>query len=76
MTTVCKFNVGTELRMAFGTALRDAVNRDPARFDRNQILSETIDPVAGHVPGARNHPFPGNLGVDGRFLPAAELRRR
>jgi fructose-bisphosphate aldolase, class II len=31
--------------MAFGAALRDAVNRDPARFDRIAILSETIDPM-------------------------------
>jgi fructose-bisphosphate aldolase, class II len=45
-TTVCKFNIGTELRMAFGTALREAVLRDTTRFDRNQILSETIAPVA------------------------------
>ncbi len=44
-TSVCKFNIGTELRMAFGAALRDAVNRDAARFDRIAILSETIDPV-------------------------------
>ena len=27
---ICKFNIGTELRMAFGAALREAVNRDPA----------------------------------------------
>ena len=44
-TTVCKFNIGTELRMEFGDALRAAVARDPARFDRNQILSETIAPL-------------------------------
>jgi fructose-bisphosphate aldolase class II len=42
---ICKFNIGTELRMAFGKALRDAVNRDPARFDRVQILKETHDPL-------------------------------
>ncbi|MEP2781607.1 MAG: class II fructose-bisphosphate aldolase [Pseudoruegeria sp.] len=42
---VCKFNIGTELRMAFGAALRDAVNSDPARFDRVSILKETHDPV-------------------------------
>jgi fructose-bisphosphate aldolase class II len=26
---ICKFNIGTELRMAFGAALREAVNRRP-----------------------------------------------
>ena len=44
-TNVAKFNVGTELRMAFGAALRAAVEADPARFDRVQILSETHAPV-------------------------------
>jgi fructose-bisphosphate aldolase, class II len=44
-SAVCKFNIGTELRMAFGAALRDAVNKDPARFDRVQILKETHDPL-------------------------------
>ena len=31
--------------MAFGHALRDAVNADPDRFDRVSILKETHDPV-------------------------------
>ena len=31
--------------MAFGSALRQAVNRDPVRFDRIAILSETIPPL-------------------------------
>lgn len=44
-TAICKFNIGTELRMAFGSALREAVNRDPDRFDRVTILKETHDPV-------------------------------
>lgn len=43
---IAKFNIGTELRMAFGAALREAVNRDPARFDRIEILRETEAPVA------------------------------
>lgn len=42
---VCKFNIGTELRMAFGQALRDAVQSDPERFDRVQILKDTHDPL-------------------------------
>ena len=35
---------------------------------------EAIDPVAGHIPGALNRPFATNLGADGRFKPAAQLR--
>lgn len=44
-SNICKFNIGTELRMAFGAALRDAVNSDDSRFDRNQILKDTHDPL-------------------------------
>lgn len=44
-TNICKFNIGTELRQAFGNALRDAVNSEPGRFDRVQILKDTHDPV-------------------------------
>ncbi|MDA9865290.1 class II fructose-bisphosphate aldolase [bacterium] len=44
-TNICKYNIGTELRMAFGQALRDAVNADPDRFDRAVILKETEAPV-------------------------------
>jgi thiosulfate/3-mercaptopyruvate sulfurtransferase len=57
-----------ELRRRPGNLLIDA--RGAERFfGRN----ETIDPVAGHVPGARNHPFLANLAADGKFLPAGEL---
>lgn len=44
-TAICKFNIGTELRMVFGEALRDAVEGDPERFDRVAILKETLTPV-------------------------------
>ena len=42
---ICKYNIGTELRMAFGKALRAAVTSDPDRFDRVQILSDVEAPV-------------------------------
>lgn len=35
---------------------------------------EMIDPVAGHIPGSRNRSFEDNLGFDGCFLSADELR--
>ncbi len=44
-THICKYNIGTELRMVFGAALRNAVNADPSRFDRVSILKETHDPM-------------------------------
>jgi thiosulfate/3-mercaptopyruvate sulfurtransferase len=45
--------------------------RAPERY-RGEI--EPIDRVAGHVPGARNHPFATSLDGQGRFLPRAALR--
>jgi thiosulfate/3-mercaptopyruvate sulfurtransferase len=45
--------------------------RAPERYSG---LSETIDPVAGHIPGALNRPFGLNLDADGRFKPPARLR--
>ncbi len=50
-SNICKFNIGTELRMAFGSALREAVNSDPERFDRNQILKDTHDPLVAVTRG-------------------------
>ena len=37
---------------------------------------EPIDPVAGHVPGADNRPWPGNLSADGTLLDAPQLKNR
>jgi thiosulfate/3-mercaptopyruvate sulfurtransferase len=49
---------------------------DARAADRFAGRNETLDAVAGHVPGAINHPFARNLGADGRFLAAEELRAR
>ncbi|WP_457967779.1 sulfurtransferase [Arthrobacter sp. D1-29] len=37
---------------------------------------EPVDPRAGHIPGAVSAPTSDNVDESGRFLPAAELRRR
>lgn len=37
---------------------------------------EPLDPKAGHIPGARNHPFTDNVRPDGRFRPPRELEAR
>ncbi|MHA6198400.1 sulfurtransferase [Pseudomonas wadenswilerensis] len=37
---------------------------------------EPIDPVAGHIPGAQCATFTENLGADGHFLPAEQLKAR
>ena len=41
-TRVCKFNVGTTLRQAFGRGLRESLAADPERFDRLEIMSDVM----------------------------------
>ena len=54
-------------RLAAGELLVDARGADRFRGE-----NETIDRVAGHVPGAVNRPFALNL-AEGRFKPPAQL---
>ncbi len=37
---------------------------------------EPLDPAAGHIPGARSHPYRDNVQADGRFRPPAEIKAR
>lgn len=56
-----------QARLQAGDLLLDA--RSAERF-RGE--NETIDRIAGHVPGARNRPYAQNL-ADGRFKPPVQL---
>ena len=47
--------------------------REPVRWRGDK---EPIDPVAGRIPGARNHLWKRNVAPDGRFHAPEELRRR
>ncbi|AUH52759.1 sulfurtransferase [Chromobacterium sp. ATCC 53434] len=47
---------------------------DARSAERFRGVGETVDPVAGHIPGAANRFFMSNLDGDQRFKPAAQLR--
>ena len=42
--------------------------------DRFRGENETMDPIGGHIPGAKNRFFKDNLLADGRFKSAAQLK--
>ncbi|WP_397534417.1 sulfurtransferase [Roseateles sp.] len=70
-----------------GTPLVDSISADALqrRLGRLRLIDaraaerfrgevEPLDTKAGHIPGASNRAFAGNLNPQGRFKPAAELR--
>lgn len=55
-------------------ASRENLIVDARAAGRYAGVEETIDPVAGHIPGAVNRPYLDNVDAQGRFKSAPELR--
>jgi thiosulfate/3-mercaptopyruvate sulfurtransferase len=77
------FEARPRVRLLVSTATVESISQagHPALFDsrtadRYRGENETIDPVAGHIPGAICAPYPDNIGPDGLFLPRELLRAR
>lgn len=78
-----RFIPSVQPQLLADSALVDRIRLDPsARLldsrsaDRYRGENETIDPVAGHIPGAISAPYAENVGQDGLFLPPDALRAR
>lgn len=61
---------------AAGRLAREGRLLDARPRRRFMGLDETVDPVAGHIPGAVSAPALENVDANGHFVPVVELRRK
>lgn len=61
-----------QVQAALGQSAQTLIDARGAPRYRGEV--EPLDPVAGHIPGALNRPFSENLGADGCFKSADQLR--
>lgn len=76
----------SDFTASFDDALQisaEEITRDPSltlldarAADRFRGENEVIDPVGGHIPGARSAPYAENIAPDGRLRPRAEITAR
>jgi thiosulfate/3-mercaptopyruvate sulfurtransferase len=77
------FEAKVRARLVSDAAQVTSIRQDPAwalldvrSADRFEGRNETMDPVAGHIPGARSAPYLESLREDGSFRDPVELARR
>ena len=66
----------TEVEQLVGEGRSEVRLVDSRAPERYRGLGETLDPVAGHIPGAANHFYRTNLTPEGTFREPAELREQ
>lgn len=71
--SLCSTVTADDILPTLGTG--DLLIVDARSPDRYRGENETLDPVGGHIPGAKNRFYRDNLLPDGRFKPAHELRK-
>lgn len=78
----CQFTIRLRPNLLASRDEVDAMRLDPSCLvldarseDRYRGENETIDPVAGHIPGAVSAPYADNLKPDGTFKSKDDLRR-